>query len=169
MQRSVLLPGGTDDEVARIRHSGVMNPNIFKLDKLLRELNIPNADEFSGEIPDDLIDSVVRYLERRLEDRANAEAELKKELEVKDKLLRDIEHLKDQEVKSKCQARYMAEKCAAQEKEQKELLKREQEAKLSVMRDTQLERRKTERAALEERKAMIENERLTNLVRKGAK
>jgi hypothetical protein len=159
----------TEDEIARIRHSGVMNPNIFKLDKLLNELNLANSDDFTSEIPDSLIDIVVLYLEGKAAERANTEAELKHEVEVKDKLLRDIERQKDMCEKARCQARYAAEKCVAQDEEQKQILMRDREVRVNLEKETQQERRKTEKFALEEKKARIEHERLTNLARKCTK
>jgi hypothetical protein len=158
-----LLMPSTEDEIARIRHSGVMNPNIFKLDKLLTEFNFL---ELSQDIPADLIDVLVLHLEGKARERANADAEAKKLLEDRERLLKSIEGHKDLGEKSRCAARHMAEKCDAQDQEQRQLLKREQEVRLNIARATQDERRKCERLTLDEKKLDIEHDRLRSLAKK---
>ena len=170
MRRScaMLLPS-TEDEICRIRHSGLMNPNIFKLQKLLDQLDVANADDFAGEIPEDLVDSLVSFLEGKASERAQAELMVKKEFELKDKLLQETETMRDKVQKTKCDSRYLSEKCAAQDQDNKRQLMLEREVRANIAKETQLARRKTEKLAVDLKKAELEYERLMHLAKKGGK
>lgn len=166
-----LMPPTVEDEIVRIRHSGLMNANVFKLDSHLQQIGVTADDfnEYASAMPDDMIDVLVQYMEGKLAERDQLSAKAKDQHAMKDKLLNQLEDGKDKVEKMKHEYRCMSEKCSAMAVDHKSLIMVEREVRSNVAKATVAMSRQTEKFSVDAKKGEIERERLTNLMKKFVK
>ena len=152
-----------EEEIERARHSGLLNPVLFDLEKALVDLGWESVSEELAFVPEGLFTAILEYCTKVSQEIDDLEKDAQLQRQLRDDVAKKIEEEEDRLASAKASVAQRTEKYDAMVAEARSRLKLIKEARMTRARDTQQEIRERERVDMKIRRETLERDRLRKM------